>query len=259
MATVVRHWSAQSAHQLPLRKVSVANRRARTGHSDVQVEKPRNQRIAWDLNDLQVVQDAANRVRQAQNAWQDQTARAEEVDHLDRQQQLALILAEREKRDAATRAARATIAARAAEEQRLKEQEREAVRQAAVAAEARWLAEVDERRQAEAEQRRLAELERQRVEDEIAAILAQEEEDRLRAIEIEAIAEAARIAEEADERRRQVEEAERERRARLRDCAACLEQHDISEMSQVACRHWYCHGALQGKHRDLSQFCWQQC
>ncbi|KAM3416961.1 hypothetical protein BST61_g8547 [Cercospora zeina] len=39
---------------------------------------------------------------------------------------------------------------------------------------------------------------------------------------------------------------EERRRARLRECAACLEQHDLSEVVQLGCAHWYGRDALQG-------------
>lgn len=89
------------------------------------------------------------------------------------------------------------------------------------------------RREQEIERRNAEFLERQR----------QREQER-RARE-EAEAEARRIAEEArrieeEIRRREEEEDERLRRARLRECAVCMEEADMDVMVQVPCLHWYC-------------------
>ena len=88
-----------------------------------------------------------------------------------------------------------------------------------------------ERSQLEARRRTLAEqVERRRIENER---LQREREE----------AQAARLAQivaEEDRRRRQVEQAERIRRERLRDCAVCFDSQDMDMMVQVGCSHWYC-------------------
>lgn len=78
---------------------------------------------------------------------------------------------------------------------------------------------------AEAEQRR--------------SVLEQERRIREQAI----AARQAEIAAEEERRQRQ----EEERRARLRECAVCLEDQDMSAMIETPCRHWYCREDIQSK------------
>ena len=82
------------------------------------------------------------------------------------------------------------------------------------------------------------------------ARLAAEAEQRRRALEQERrireqaiAARQAEIAAEEERRRRQ----EEERRARLRECAVCLEDQDMSVMIETPCRHWYCREDIQSK------------
>ncbi|KAK4541832.1 hypothetical protein LTR36_007364 [Oleoguttula mirabilis] len=109
--------------------------------------------------------------------------------------------------------------------------------------------------------------ERRRTEQVIALVLLLEEEERLRRCEIEIAAEVAGVAQEEEDRlmrleaetatlalepkeqRRQAQAAEEGRRARLQDCAARLEQHDLVDIVQVLCQHWYCPNDLRGKRR----------
>ena len=78
---------------------------------------------------------------------------------------------------------------------------------------------------AEAEQRRSALEQEQRIREQAIA------------------ARQAEIAAEEERRRRQ----EEERRARLRECAVCLEDQDMSVMIETPCRHWYCRGDIQSR------------
>ena len=70
---------------------------------------------------------------------------------------------------------------------------------------------------------------------------ALEEERRIREQAI--AARQAEIAAEEERRQRQ----EEERRARLRECAVCLEDQDMSVMIEIPCRHWYCREDIQSK------------
>ena len=284
MASEAKASNVQRMPPLPLRRPSIATRNRRETLNSVKAERTRSGGIFWDLDSLQAVRNAADRVRQSHDAWQHQIFAAEELEQLERQRKLGLFHAERERREATQRAVIDATAARAAEEQRLIADAQETAHQAALAAETARLVEEDERRQLEAEQRRIAEEERRRAENEMALIFAQEEEDRqrriveeehrraeneiaailareeeeerLRRLEIEAAAEAARAAEDAEQRRRQAQ-AEHQRRARLRNCAACLEQHDVADMTQVACEHWYCHSSLRGRRIDIPSLKWE--
>ncbi len=76
-----------------------------------------------------------------------------------------------------------------------------------------------------------------------SARVSEEEDKRRRRRE----AEVARIAAKADRRKRRAQAAAEQRRARLRDCAVCLDQYDLAEMIQLTCQHWYCHGDLRGE------------
>ena len=100
---------------------------------------------------------------------------------------------------------------------------------------------------AEAEQRRNAlEQERREREQVIAARqaeIAAEEERRQREREQAIAARQAEIAAEEERRRRE----EEERRQRLRQCAVCLEDQDMSLMIETPCGHWYCPEDLQSK------------
>ena len=87
------------------------------------------------------------------------------------------------------------------------------------------LAERRARLAAEAEQRRNA--------------LEQERREREQAI----AARQAEIAAEEERRRRE----EEERRQRLRQCAVCLEDQDMSLMIETPCGHWYCLEDLRSK------------
>ncbi len=107
----------------------------------------------------------------------------------------------------------------------------------AVAEAARLLEEADQQRR-----RREAETAAE------AARVSEEEDKRRRRRE----AEVVRIAAKADRRRRRAQAAAEQRRARLRDCAVCLDQYDLGEMIQLTCRHWYCHGDLRGELRFLT-------
>ncbi|KAK0263844.1 hypothetical protein LTS09_002195 [Friedmanniomyces endolithicus] len=107
----------------------------------------------------------------------------------------------------------------------------------AVAEAARLLEEADQQRR-----RRKAEAAAE------AARVSEEEDKRRRRRE----AEVTRIAAKADRRRRRAQAAAEQRRARLRDCAVCLDQYDLGEMIQLTCRHWYCHGDLRGELRFLT-------
>lgn len=168
---------------------------------------------------LQELQQAAQQARLAESAErrrlelvreaaervklvQERQKRRDEADRLRRE---AL---EEERRQLERRVAE--IERRRAEAERIRLEAEEAERQR-VAAEA-----------AEAERRRLeaAELERQRIEAEAAAAMA-------------AAAEAERL-------RLEVEEAERIRRERERECAVCMDRHDMDFMIKVPCPHWYC-------------------
>ncbi|KAK3642623.1 hypothetical protein LTR56_010671 [Elasticomyces elasticus] len=148
-------------------------------------------------------------------------------------------------------------------------------REAEAAAEVARLAEEEDERQRRREAEALAEMIRlieeaeqaQRLQDAEAAAevarVAAEAEDRIRRQGAEAAAEvarlaaqvqetirrreaeAARIAAEAERSRRQAQAEEERRRSRLRDCAVCLEQHDMGGMVQLTCQHWYCHDDLR--------------
>jgi hypothetical protein len=92
-----------------------------------------------------------------------------------------------------------------------------------------------EMKRIEAERRQFLEEQAQRRAE---AVEWRRESERRRQEEMEALAEARRLA--AEMQRRQAEEAERIRRARLKECAVCLEAEDVDKMIQVPCTHWYC-------------------
>lgn len=124
-----------------------------------------------------------------------------------------------------------------AERIRLEAEETERQRLAAEAAEA-------ERRRleaAEAERRRLeaeaAEAERLRLEAEEAERRRQEAERRRQEAERQRLAAEAA---EAERLRLEAVEAERIRRERERECAVCMDRHDMDFMIKVPCPHWYC-------------------
>lgn len=89
-----------------------------------------------------------------------------------------------------------------------------------------------------------------------AETLARDEAIRQRQAEQDRIL-AEHIAEEGarleDERRCMQEAEERERvcRARLRECAACMEEDDMDVMTQASCTHRYCHEHHQGKFHEM--------
>lgn len=93
------------------------------------------------------------------------------------------------------------------------------------------------RAQVEASRARICELEKQR--------RLEEERIQQERAEAEAAALAQRLAEEED-RQRQLEEAERIRRERLRECTVCFDEDDMDVMVQLECTHWYCGTHLRG-------------
>lgn len=246
MASATKASDVRSLPHLPLRRPSVAAKNRTKPKLVATAARTQNDSIVWDLDNLPAIREATIRVRQAHSAWQHQSSSAEEVGQLERRQKLNELLAERERRDADQRNANDSREARIAEEEGLVADMRENARQAVLAAEAAMIAEEAERRRLEAEQRRLADEQRRRVEEEFAELLRQEEEEIIRRMEAEIVAEHARLAEEADRRTRQAQAEEQRRRERLRDCAACLEQHDLTLMVELPCEHRYCHDALRG-------------
>lgn len=58
--------------------------------------------------------------------------------------------------------------------------------------------------------------------------------------------------EEMAEERKLAEAAKRRRRNRIRQCAACQEDHDMDEVVQTPCNHWYCFDCARGKVLPLS-------
>lgn len=280
MATLYSH----TATSLPLRRPSLVEPQTRRS-TTTKTGSDKGRRTRWNLYDLRAIEEAAERVRQNDEAWRDRIITAQENAQLKEERELEFIQKEREARNAARieaeEAARqvslAIGAARLAEEAERRQWEAEL-----------RLREEEQRREAEeaanltfalVEQERLEREERQALEAAIevnrlaeeedasrAAVeahaaeevvrLAEEREERRRRQEAEAAAEVARIAEEEDLRRRQQEaarrqaqEAEERRRARLRDCAVCLEQHDLAGMVLLTCQHWYCHDDLRGEPR----------
>ncbi|TKA83688.1 hypothetical protein B0A55_00260 [Friedmanniomyces simplex] len=199
--------NSQPAIGLTLRRPSLARRQPRRT-ANVRVGAAPSGSTTWDLDNLQVVKNAAERVRQTHEAWQDKIVSAEGGAQVKTQREFDLLRAERERRDAAQRSKIDERTAKAAEEQRLRAEAQESARQAALATEAARLAEEAERRQVEAELRRTAEEERKESEEAVNLILALEEQERLERIErleLEAAIAAAALADEADERRRRRE------------------------------------------------------
>ena len=98
-----------------------------------------------------------------------------------------------------------------------------------------------------AEERRLEEERRQR-----RLVERRREAEEHRRAEEEALAlwEAQIVAEEL-RRQEEAEEAERQRRARERECTVCLEFHDMGDMTELRCEHWYCQNHLQGHKTQL--------
>ena len=153
----------------------------------------------------------------AQQAWLDDVRSAAQFQERARQEHLRSIREERER-----------INNEEAERARREHQERleaQRVRAAAIA----------EERRLEEEQRQRELEERQRV----AEQQKRDEEEALALWEAQILAEELRIQEEA-------EEAERQRRARERECTVCLDMHDMGDMTELRCEHWYCRNHLQG-------------
>ena len=234
MASVTNAPNVRIISGLPLWRPNIATRRPRRAANNVTAETTRSTSIVWDLDSLQSVRDATERVRQSNDAWRHQKLAAEGVVQLERHRKVDLLREERERQNAAQRAANEARATRMAKEQCLRAEAQENARLAALAEEAVRLAEEVERRHLVAEEARRAEEGRSEAEEAIALILALEEEERLKRLDVEAAAEAARVAEEQNERRRQAEAEEERRRARLQDCAACLEQHNMADMVQIS-------------------------
>lgn len=134
----------------------------------------------------------------------------------------------------------------------------EASRQHALSQENLQLAREELYRRAECERRAIEAVKQGQVETRRARLRELEERRRLEEeriqrerAESEAAALAQRLAEE-EERRRQVEEAERIRRERLRECIVCFDEDDMDTMLQLACMHWYCRIHIQGSSPLLS-------
>lgn len=167
--------------------------------------------MEWNLDHLQSVQNAAQRVRNALELWKQEIADTEEKCRSQKQRQLDALREERQRRSDAQQEAIVQQEAKAVENERRKAELRRLARQAEVEARNARLAELAEIRRIEAERQRLA----------------------------------------AEEAEAQAREDEERRRARLRECAVCMEEHDLAAVTQLQCRHWYCGEDLESESTTL--------
>jgi hypothetical protein len=198
---------------LPIRKASVARRPQRQSEGGTQ--RRQGNVVVWDLDGIQAVQDAVQRVRSSRT-WQRTVSVAKELNLSGHEAELAALRAERDGNETLRRLAEERRVTRTIDEHRRMTEARDAARREVVAAETTRLDQ-------QAEQERVAVEERRRIE-----------------------AETQRLA--AEQGAEQVPADEERRRGRLRECVACLEEHDLAEVVQLACSHWYCRDALRRMH-----------
>ena len=122
--------------------------------------------------------------------------------------------------------------------------------------------EAEERRRIAREWHERAEQQLRDEELQLAARVAEEQQRR----EAEEEAQALQDVIEEAERQERIDEAERQRVARLRDCTVCMDAFDMEGMVELECEHWYCRADFQGTdvvfepsfcHTDAAQLLWK--